>query len=252
MLFPRHAGLGELPVRLPLAGASRVQTATSLRRIGANQRLADQARLLVYINTCLRDLISVTPPASLYPGEGFPSCPRPTPPSCKNCLSSTGLHPGSTVDSAMRYMGRNTNDLSPTFRAMIWCGLLIIWTRCAITCPFPAFHSSHVRLLSASNLRAPLPASVYVNSEAYAVPRGYCRHHTRFPLTSYGPVPIHSPQEVTVMCTKGPSVIRWSVSNGCGCMPKTAHRRLPKCVLPPSLLLLVITVQIRRRFVKRL
>ena len=51
-----------------------------------------------------------------------------------------------------------------------------------------------------------LSESVCANSEAYAVPGGYSRHHTRSRLTFSTLALIHSPQEVLAMCTRGPSM----------------------------------------------
>ena len=55
------------------------------------------------------------------------SCPH----TCfsNSSVSSTGLHPSSTIKSATYFTARGTGNVRRVFRAMIWCGLLTIWMR---------------------------------------------------------------------------------------------------------------------------
>jgi len=114
--------------------------------------------------------------------EGTSPCPHPIPPLCKTSIALTNLHRSSTVDSATRSMGKSINNVCRIFETVIWCGSLIIWIRSATTSLSLSPLSSHHRRSAVSNLRAPLPGSVYANSEPYVAPGGYSHHRTRFRL----------------------------------------------------------------------
>jgi len=59
-----------------------------------------------------------------------------------------------------------------------------------------------------SILLALLPGGVYANSEVDAALTGHSQHHTHFPAIFSMLIPAHSLQEVTAMCTWGPSTVR--------------------------------------------
>ena len=82
-----------------------------------------------------------------------------------------------------------------------------------------------------SILQVLLPGSVYVNSEAYAVPGRYSQYRIRFRLASSLLVPSRSPQEAMVTCTRGPSTVRGFASNVCECILGMDQKRQPKCVV---------------------
>ena len=82
-----------------------------------------------------------------------------------------------------------------------------VWTRCAATSIFPTLRSSQRRLPMVSIPQVPPPRSVYTNSEAYVVTEGSSRHHTYVHLTFSALDPTHSPPEVLVMYTRGPSMV---------------------------------------------
>lgn len=89
-----------------------------------------------------------------------------------------------------------------------------------------------------SILPATLPRSVYANSGVYAAPKRYSRHHTRLPLTSSTSVPTRLPPEVSVMCMKGPSMIRWFPSNVFGRTPRKmwiSYKCIVDAIVLPSL-----------------
>ena len=82
-----------------------------------------------------------------------------------------------------------------------------VWTRCAATSIFPTLRSSQRRLPMVSIPQVPPPRSVYTNSEAYAATEGYSQHHIHVRLTFSVLVPACSPPEVTVMYTRGLSMV---------------------------------------------
>jgi len=67
-------------------------------------------------------------PAAHYPSQGYSPCLYPIFRPCNNSIASTGLHPTSTTNFVMCFMGRSINNACRTFRAMIWCGLSTTWT----------------------------------------------------------------------------------------------------------------------------
>ena len=123
----------------------------------------------------------------------------------KDSIALTGLHPTSTTNSATSFMGRNIFNVCRAFRTMKWSGLLIIWTGCVVTSPFPALRLIQHRFSLISILQVSLQGSAYRNSEAYAVPGKRSRHRTHFRPTSVL-IPNRSPPEVIVVYTRGPSV----------------------------------------------
>jgi len=70
-------------------------------------------------------------------------------------------------------------------------------------------------------------------------PGRYSRRRTRFRLTFSPPVPTRSLQEVTVMCTRGPSTVQGFALSVCGCMLRMVHRKLPRCASDADRLRLV-------------
>ena len=70
-----------------------------------------------------------------------------------------------------------------------------------------------------------------MNSKLYAAPEEYSQHRTRFRLRFWVSVRTRFPQEVTVMCTMGPSTVRGSASNACGCTLRRDRKRPLKCVI---------------------
>jgi len=77
-----------------------------------------------------------------------------------------------------------------------------------------------------SILQAQLPGSIYENRASYVVPGRYFRRHTRFRPTLPPSAPTRSLQEVTVMCTRGPSTVQGFVLNVCGCVLRTVRKKL--------------------------
>jgi len=69
-----------------------------------------------------------------------------------------------------------------TFKAMTWCGFLVIWTWCVATSPSLTPRSSHRRLLTLSILPLSLSESVYANLEGYAELGRRSQHRTYFRL----------------------------------------------------------------------
>ena len=104
------------------------------------------------------------------------------------------------------------------FRAMIWCGLSNIWTRCVAVLPSPTFRLSHRRLSMVSTLRVPASGSAYANSGICAALGGYSQNRIQFYLPFLPLVPTHSPREVLATCTKGILTVQRFVSNGYGCI----------------------------------
>ena len=143
--------------------------------------LMDQGRPCVLIPS--RQQQAVHSPISCHPTEGYSPCPHPVPRPCNNSIISTSLHPSFTTNSAMYCMGGNIVNVYRTFRVMIWCGLLNIWTRYVAVLLFLNLHLSRGRRSIVSTLLVPLSGSVYENSEADAAPGGCSQHRTGFRLT---------------------------------------------------------------------
>ena len=82
----------------------------------------------------------------------------------------------------------------------------------------------------------PLFESVCVNSDTYAALGRSSQRRTRFRLRPNFLILVstHSPREVSVMCTRGPSTVRGCASSVCG---STLRTRIgaPRCVTMPSL-----------------
>ena len=166
-----------------------------------------------------------------YCSEGSPRCPRPILRSYSNSTASTDPYLSFTINSTIYFTERSMSSARGTFKAMIWYGWLTIWTRYVVASPSLIFRRSQHRLSAISILPVPRLENVYANSETYAAPRGYSRHRTPFHLTSSPLIPTHSPREVMVMCTRGPSTVRGFASNVCGCILKMDQKRLSKCVV---------------------
>jgi hypothetical protein len=98
------------------------------------------------------------------------SCPHPVPRPCNNSTTSTSPHPGSTINSAIYSTGMSTRNTYQTFKAMIWRGLLIIWTGYASTSPILTPLLNRRRFLVASIPPVLVSGNVSANSETYAAP----------------------------------------------------------------------------------
>ena len=114
---------------------------------------------------------------------GYSSCPRQVLRPYNDSIPSTSLRPTSKTTSAAYFMERSTCNVRQTSKGMTWSGLLTISTRYIAAPPFPTFCSSLRRHSMHSIHPAPLPGSVYANSEPYAAPTRYSQHRTRFRLT---------------------------------------------------------------------
>ena len=79
------------------------------------------------IYTSHRSLMLPTSFGHSLPDEGDASCPHTV--SWNNSVSSTVLHSTFTISSATYSMRGNTGNGCWTFKGMIWCGSLTIWTR---------------------------------------------------------------------------------------------------------------------------
>ena len=134
----------------------------------------------------------------------------------------------------MCFTGKNIDNVYQTFKAMIWFGLLIIWTRYLVASPFPVLRSSQNRPSMISILPVPLSGSACVNSEVYAAPARHSQRRTQSHLPSYPLIPSHSLRGVMVMCTGGPSMAKGFASNVCECMLRATHKSPLKCVLTLS------------------
>ena len=87
------------------------------------------------------------------------------------------------------------------------------------------------RLSIVSILRAPLPESVCVNSEAYAQHTRHSRHHIRFLPTFLPSIPIRLPLVALVRCILGPSITQRFVSNVCEWLLKMFSQWPLRCVM---------------------
>jgi hypothetical protein len=194
------------------------------------QRLVDQARHLIRIPS-YRPRAARRFPATHYGGEGCPRCPRPFPRFCNNSTASTGPYLSFKINSTVYSMGRNMFSVCGTFKRMIWCGWLTIWTGYVLASPSSILLLGQRRFSVISILPVPRPENVYANSEVYAAPRGYSQHRTPFHLISSPLIPTHSPREVMATCTREPSMVQGFALNVCGCMLKMDQKRLSKCVI---------------------
>ena len=175
---------------------------------------------VVHIQSSLPNL-----PGSRYPSWGRSSCLSPSSNPYNNSITSTGPHRDSMINLATCFTGRSIRSVCRTFKAMIWCGSLIIWTRCVATSPFRAPHPSHRRLSSFSILPVPLSESVCVSSGPYAAPGGRSQLRTPSWLTFSKSIPTHSPGEVMAMCTRGSSTGQGFASSVCACTLTMIRRR---------------------------
>jgi hypothetical protein len=141
--------------------------------------------------------------------------------SCKNSMVSTGPHLHSPTYSATSFMGKSISNACQTFKATIWCGWSTIWTGYVTASSFLTPRLSHGRLSMISILPAPVSGNVYARLETYAAPGCYSRRRTLCGLRIWTSAVSLSPQEVPVMCTKGPSAIHRFASNASGYTPRT-------------------------------
>jgi len=183
----------------------------------------------------VRPLVHILPTRhafpALPPSWGRSPCPRPLLQLCSNSTASTGPHPGLTINSATYFMERSIGDARRIFKATIWCGLLIIWTRYVATSPFPTLRLNYCRLSAVSILPVPHSESVYVNSKPSAELRRYSQRHTPFCLTFSTSVPNHSLQEATVMYLRGFTMVQEFASNVSARTPARVQKRRLKCVI---------------------
>jgi len=121
---------------------------------------------------------------------------------------------------------------------------------CHIT-PLPTSYSSHYSLSTVSTIPVQLSGSVSANSRTYVAPGGSSQHRTRFGLAILQSLPSRSPQEVMVMCTRGPMRVLGFASNVCACTLATTQRRQLKCALAPLLFPFVISNGTHRPSAKR-
>ena len=220
MSLPR--GCGEVHTALPLAPIWEV---TNCRHVSIVSQLpASTLRAhetaVVHIPSSLPNL-----PGTRYPSRGRSSCLNPSSQPYNNSITSTGPHPDFMTNLATRFTGRSIRSVCRTFKAMIWCGSLIIWTRYVTRSPICAPRPSHRRLSSFSILPVPLSESVCVSSGPYAAPGGRFQLRTPSWLTFSKSIPTHSPGEVMEMCTRGSLTVQGFASSVCACTLTTIQRR---------------------------
>ena len=154
------------------------------------------------------------------------------------------------TNSATSFLGKSTSNVRRTFKTVIWCGWLNIWTRYVAALPLPALCFSQRRFSIVLILAVPLSRSVCTNSAAYAALGEFSRDRTRFRLQLWILDPGLPPRGVLVICTKGSSTVPGFASNAFGCTPRGVQRRPQKCVI--SLFSLSASDEARRRSIRRL
>ena len=117
---------------LPRVQASRCTlAAASLCIIGHDSladlpciHLVDWERYWVFMPS--RQQQAVHSSTNRHHAERYSPCPHRIPRPCKNSVTPTGLHPTSTINSAMYSSVKSTGDLCQIFKATIWCRSLTI------------------------------------------------------------------------------------------------------------------------------
>ena len=105
-----------------------------------------------------------------YRAERYPPPSNRIPWPYSNSVTSTGLHPSSTISSATCSTAKCTRNPWRILMEMNWCCLWTISTRCVAPYPSPTLCLTQCRLSTVSILLAPVSGSVCASSGTYAAP----------------------------------------------------------------------------------